>query len=92
MQLGVKATIVGRNGERLQAAAKELSDATGRECLPVAADVRRPETLAEAVKQTIEKFGRIDFVICGPWRFLPPSLPLPLHILIWSVVTEAVFE
>jgi len=65
MRLGVKATIVGRNGERLKAAAKELSDATGQECLPVAADVRKPETLVEAVKQTVEKFGRIDFVICG---------------------------
>ena len=78
MQLGVKATIVGRNGERLKSAAKELSDATGQECLPVAADVRKPETLVEAVKQTIDKFGRIDFVICGPWCF--PLLSLPLFV------------
>jgi peroxisomal 2,4-dienoyl-CoA reductase len=67
MQLGVKATIVGRNGDRLKSAAKELSDATGQECLPVAADVRKSDALTEAVKQTIQTFGRIDFVICGPF-------------------------
>jgi 2,4-dienoyl-CoA reductase [(3E)-enoyl-CoA-producing], peroxisomal len=27
--------------------------------------VRKPETLKDAVAKTIEKFGRIDFVICG---------------------------
>jgi 2,4-dienoyl-CoA reductase [(3E)-enoyl-CoA-producing], peroxisomal len=83
MRLGVKATIVGRNGERLKAAAKELSDATGQECLPVAADVRKPETLVEAVKQTIEKFGRIDFVICGAWCFPLLSSPLFVPTPVW---------
>jgi peroxisomal 2,4-dienoyl-CoA reductase len=92
MQLGVKATIVGRNGDRLKSAAKELSDATGQECLPVSADVRNPDTLVEAVKQTIEKFGRIDFVICGPWYFPLLSLPLYVHISIWSVGTDLEFE
>jgi len=81
MQLGVNATIVGRNGERLKSAAKELSDATGQECLPLAADVRKSDTLVEAVKQTIEKFGRIDFVICGPSSSISSTLwahPYPI--------------
>ena len=75
---------MGRNGERLKSAAKELSDATGQECLPVAADVRKPDTLTEAVKQTIEKFGRIDFVICGPWVFLFYSLR-PLYASLFGL-------
>ncbi len=29
------------------------------------ADVRDPKALHAAVKQTIDTFGRIDFVICG---------------------------
>src|SRR5258707_6951649 len=54
--------------DRLTRTAKELSESTGQECLPVRADVRQPTLLKEAVDQTISKFGRIDFVICG--RFL----------------------
>ena len=51
--------------DRLVQTAKELSESTGQECLPVRADVRQPGLLKEAVDQTISKFGRIDFVICG---------------------------
>jgi NAD(P)-dependent dehydrogenase (short-subunit alcohol dehydrogenase family) len=51
--------------DRLIQAAKELSEATGQTCIPAQADVRDPKTLQEAVRKTIEKFGKIDFVICG---------------------------
>ena len=54
--------------DRLQASAEELAAATGNQCLPVQADVRNPKLLQEAVAKTVEKFGRIDFVICGTWR------------------------
>lgn len=57
--------------ERLAKAAKELSEATGRECIPTQADVRSPATLKEAVAKTIAKFGRIDYVICGTNRAYP---------------------
>jgi 2,4-dienoyl-CoA reductase [(3E)-enoyl-CoA-producing], peroxisomal len=50
---------------RLSKTAKELSEATGRTCIPAQADVRDPKSLRDAVSKTIEKFGRIDFVICG---------------------------
>jgi 2,4-dienoyl-CoA reductase [(3E)-enoyl-CoA-producing], peroxisomal len=51
--------------DRLGQSAEELSKDTGRVCLPVQADVRQPKALQDAVAKTIEKFGRIDFVICG---------------------------
>jgi len=63
--------------DRLTQTAKELSDTTGRECIPTQADVRQPASLKEAVAKTIEKFGRIDYVICGEghyarvYEFLP---------------------
>lgn len=50
---------------RLETAAKELSEATGRKCIFAQADVRRPSDLKAAVEKTISTFGRIDFVICG---------------------------
>jgi len=51
--------------DRLTQTAKELSEATKRPCIPAQADVRDTKTLHAAVQTTMEKFGRIDFVICG---------------------------
>ncbi|PCH32975.1 NAD(P)-binding protein [Wolfiporia cocos MD-104 SS10] len=73
MHHGANATIVGRKLDRLIASADELAKATGRQCLAVRGDVREPEQLKDAVAKTIEKFGRIDFVICGAaGNFLAP--------------------
>ncbi|KAF8815915.1 2,4-dienoyl-CoA reductase [Phlegmacium glaucopus] len=73
MRHGANAAIVGRKLDRLTQAAKELSEATGQECIATPADVRLPTTLKEAVAKTIAKFGRIDYVICGAaGNFLVP--------------------
>jgi len=73
MRHGANATIVGRNEERLTKAAEELSAATGSTCIAVKADVRDPKQVQSAVQQTIEKYGRIDFVINGAaGNFLAP--------------------
>ncbi|KAF8641376.1 hypothetical protein AX16_009997 [Volvariella volvacea WC 439] len=73
MRHGANAVIVGRKLERLEQAAKELSESTSRTCIPVQADVRQPKSLQEAVEKTISRFGRIDFVICGAaGNFLAP--------------------
>ncbi|EGN97106.1 hypothetical protein SERLA73DRAFT_183708 [Serpula lacrymans var. lacrymans S7.3] len=65
MRHGANAVIVGRKLDRLTQTSKELSEATGQTCIPAQADVRQPQQLKDAVAKTIEKFGRIDFVICG---------------------------
>ncbi|KAK0227375.1 2,4-dienoyl-CoA reductase [Armillaria nabsnona] len=73
MRHGANATIVGRKLDRLTQAAKELSQATGQVCIPAQADVRQPSAIQDAVTKTIEKFGRLDFVICGAaGNFLAP--------------------
>jgi len=73
MRHGADAVIVGRKLDRLTQTATELSEATGQTCIPAQADVRDPKTLREAVQKTVEKFGRIDFVICGAaGNFLAP--------------------
>jgi len=73
MRHGANAAIVGRKVERLTQAAKELSEATGQQCIATPADVRQPATLKEAVAKTIANFGRIDYVICGAaGNFLVP--------------------
>ncbi|CAL1697172.1 unnamed protein product [Somion occarium] len=65
MRHGANSVIVGRNLDRLTTSAEELSNATGRTCIPAKADVREPNQLRDAVSKAITKFGRIDFVICG---------------------------
>ncbi|PKI83437.1 2,4-dienoyl-CoA reductase [(2E)-enoyl-CoA-producing] [Malassezia vespertilionis] len=65
MRFGAKATILGRKADRLQAAAVQLSKDTGSEAFAAPADVRDIDSLHAAVKATLEKFGKIDFVICG---------------------------
>ena len=57
--------VINGRVERLVQAAKELSEATGQQCIATPADVRQPATLKEAVAKTIANFGRIDYVICG---------------------------
>lgn len=65
MSFGANAVILGRKADRLAAASKSLSEATGQKCLPCPADVREPEQLKAAVQKTLDAFGRIDFVIAG---------------------------
>ncbi|KAG8830664.1 hypothetical protein FRC17_004498 [Serendipita sp. 399] len=73
MELGADAAIIGRNAARLEASARELSEKTGRQCLPLPTDVRKAADLEEAASKTVEKFGKIDFVICGAaGNFLAP--------------------
>ncbi|HEY0077982.1 MAG TPA: 3-oxoacyl-ACP reductase family protein [Pyrinomonadaceae bacterium] len=59
-----------------EAAAREASEAArarGVEALAVRGDVRRPEEAEEIVRVTLERFGRIDFLICnaGIWEGAP---------------------
>jgi peroxisomal 2,4-dienoyl-CoA reductase len=77
MQHGCVAAIVGRKTERLERAAKELTEKTGKECLPVTADVRDPAAVASALQQTLAKFGKLDVVVSGAaGNFLAPAATL----------------
>jgi peroxisomal 2,4-dienoyl-CoA reductase len=53
------------SGPENEKAAAQLEKETGRSCLPCQADVRKPEDLKAAAKKAFEKYGRIDYVICG---------------------------
>jgi len=73
MKHGADAFILGRKQDKGEAAAKELTEATGRKCVFASVDVRKPETLKAAAKKCIEVYGKIDFVICGAaGNFLAP--------------------
>ncbi|SCU98332.1 LAMI_0F14158g1_1 [Lachancea mirantina] len=66
--LGCKAAIVGRNKTKTEQAAREIAAlGPSADCvLPISnVDVRDMGQMEDAVRQTVEKFGRIDFVIAG---------------------------
>ncbi|KAI8883066.1 NAD(P)-binding protein [Backusella circina FSU 941] len=70
---GAKAVIFSRSKDKLEKAAKEMSLATGGEVVAVPGDVRNPADVENAVQKTIEKFGRLDFLINGAaGNFLAP--------------------
>ena len=76
-RLGADVCIVSRKQHVLDATAKELSDATGRTILGVAADVRDPDAIGRAVAATIERFGKLDTLVNGAaGNFLAPAAAL----------------
>lgn len=77
MAHGARAVITSRKQERLDEASAALSSETGSECLGVACDVRKPETVEAAMDQALERFGGIDIVVNGAaGNFLAPAATL----------------
>src|ERR1051326_7582791 len=85
-EAGAHVALVSRSLEHLEPAASAINDARGNnptvnegaeagsssgEAFAVAADVRIPEQLEEAIAATIERFGKIDIVVnCAAGNFL----------------------
>lgn len=77
MRHGASCAISSRKQERLDLAAAELREATGRDCIGVAADVRNPPAVEAAIDQVLERFGRLDIVVNGAaGNFLAPAAAL----------------
>src|SRR6266480_792408 len=80
-EAGANVALVSRSIEHLDTAAKAINDARGRnptvregaheqaassgEAFAFAADVRKPEEIAKAISDTVERFGKIDIVVNG---------------------------
>src|SRR6185503_4447684 len=63
-EAGASVALVSRKMDHLQPAADAINN-NGGKALVVAADVRQPEAVDQAVDQTIEQFGKIDIVVNG---------------------------
>ncbi len=61
---GAKLAITSRKIENLEPM-KAGVESAGGECIAIAADVRDPAAVENAVAQTMEQFGRIDIVVNG---------------------------
>ena len=60
---GVKVAICARGKERLEQAAREVSDLTGNEVLPVVGDMTRKEDADRFVEATVQRFGKLEIVV-----------------------------
>lgn len=63
LEEGASLVIASRNRERLERAAEELSRATGGRVLPMALDVRDADAVERVVAETVERLGRLDFLV-----------------------------
>jgi short-subunit dehydrogenase len=61
---GGKLLVCARRADRLEAVAAEIA-AAGGEALPVAADVTQPGDMQRLVDRAVERFGRLDVMICN---------------------------
>lgn len=80
MRHGCDTVIASRNLDKLKEAAEKLRSATGRRCLPLCIDVRKPESITAAVDETLTEFGRIDILINNAaGNFLCPASSLSFN-------------
>ena len=54
---------IARRMEKLEEVAKELREEFGVEVLPIRCDITQTDMVEDVVKQTMERFGRIDILI-----------------------------
>jgi 3-oxoacyl-[acyl-carrier protein] reductase len=71
-QEGASVAICARGSEDLEAAAKEIRQASGSEVLAIQADLSVASDIRRAVQSTRTEFGRIDALVCNAGG--PPAL------------------
>ncbi|XP_026880580.1 peroxisomal 2,4-dienoyl-CoA reductase isoform X1 [Electrophorus electricus] len=80
MRHGCDTVIASRNPEKLSEAARKLTSATGRQCLPLQMDVRQPDTISSVVDETLKQLGRVDILVNNAaGNFLCPATSLSFN-------------
>ena len=73
---GAHVAVLGRSQEKIDAALATLAERAGSEdaVAGFSADVRDPEAVADAIGQSVERFGEIDVLVSGAaGNFLAPA-------------------
>ncbi len=91
VRLGARVVIASRNEENLEQVAKEISEQTGGEVLPVGTDVRDPEQVHAMISRTKEAFGGVDILINNAaGNFLTRAIDLSPNA--WNAVVGIVLN
>ena len=77
-RLGASVVICSRTADELEAAAAQISGASGSRCLAVPTDVKSEEACIALVRRTVDLFGRVDILVnnaggtrMGPLESIP---------------------
>ena len=62
-EAGSDLVVCARRGKKLRENAKEIARKTGREVVPIVADVSREEDTKRLMKEAIDRFGRLDVLV-----------------------------
>ena len=82
---GAKVALVGRTQEKLDQAAAGIHKAGG-EAVGFAADVREYKALESALRQTRDRYGEIDILVCGAaGNFPAPALGMSANGFVAAV-------
>ncbi len=80
LELGAKVVITSRNIEKLTKTADELHKNTGGEVFPIACDVRDFAQVNNVLKQSLDKFGKINGLVNNAaGNFISPTERLSAH-------------
>ncbi|HET9084403.1 MAG TPA: SDR family NAD(P)-dependent oxidoreductase, partial [Candidatus Limnocylindrales bacterium] len=83
---GAKVAVAGRTAETLQGAVDRVT-AAGSEGLAIAGDATREEDAERMVKETVDRFGRVDIVVNavggGAGKVLHPAEEYPRDAWDW---------
>ncbi|MFQ5879682.1 MAG: SDR family oxidoreductase [Dehalococcoidia bacterium] len=60
---GVSVAICSRHQEEIEAAAREIEEATGSTAVPIVADMARPDDIRRFVEGAAQQLGRIDILV-----------------------------
>lgn len=85
---GAHVALLSRDAARIEAAAKEIRDATGAQALALVADVSRAADIQRAVDATVKQFGTIHVLVTnagGP----PPGVFVNLTDEQWQDAVDA---
>ncbi|MFN3975223.1 MAG: SDR family oxidoreductase [Dehalococcoidia bacterium] len=62
---GVDVAICARGRDDLQRTAQEIQKATGRRCIPIAADLKQEQECRRFVEEAVHSLGRADILVCS---------------------------
>lgn len=87
---GANVVITGRNKEKLEATKSEMND-KGLPILTVQMDVRKPNDVEQMVKQSLQAFGSIDYLVNNAaGNFIVPAEELSING--WNSVIDIVLN